>query len=161
MKEIDLFLSGGGVKCAYQITLLETLTKNKFFNENFKIRNIYCVSFGSYVGFALINNKLDELKKLFLSFNQHTLIKSFRLWGINLPIIGRIINYISNIIWVLYSISNKGFYLSDIGYNILNKLGKNINNNNLINYNVFTYNVTKQSIELINGLNAHTKEHGY
>ena len=28
-KLIDIYLSGGGVKCAYQITLLETLIKNQ------------------------------------------------------------------------------------------------------------------------------------
>ena len=159
-KQIDLYLSGGGIKCAYQIALLETLINNKFFNDNYKIRNIHCVSFGCFVGYAFVNKKLNVLKELFLNFNQNTLKKNFALWGINLPLIGRIINFVSNIIWIFYSFMRRGFYSNKIGYDILNKIeNTQIKNNKLNKLICYAFNMETSKLEQIYGNNNKIKDY--
>ena len=154
-KPIDIYLSGGGIKCAYQITLLEKLINDKWFCDHFTIRNIYCVSFGCFVGYALIMDNLQLLKKLFLAFDDNTLTKTFQLWGIHIPIIGKIINFISKIIWILYGFFNKGYYTSTIGYKLIKALTNKSNESNIPKLNCYVFNVSKNKLELINGMDKY------
>lgn len=76
MIKIGLVLSGGMVKGAYQIGVLKAL--QEFVDK----KNIVCISassIGTIVGFAYAQDKLEELKKLWLDteqFNIRTFLRS-------------------------------------------------------------------------------------
>lgn len=162
-KSINIYLSGGGIKCAYQISFLNYLINNKEFNDKYVINNIYCVSFGGFVGYAYVNGTLDILQSIFLKFSNKSdiLKKTFELWGIKyismIPIIGKIICFLFDMIWLLKGIKEKGFYKFDIGYSMIKDLTSK--NNKLDAFNCYVYNITKNKLECING--SHPLLHQY
>jgi predicted acylesterase/phospholipase RssA len=138
--------------------------------NNYNIKNIYCISFGSLIGFFYVNGKLNELQKLLLNSNNDTIKKVFDLWGFysyfsKIPIFGKILTKISDLIWIIKGLYMKGLYNSNFGNTILDDLIKNINysdnitRNNLSKFNCFVFNITKNKIEMINGLHPQIKEY--
>jgi len=162
VKIIDLYLSGGGVKCSYQIALIKYLLSEKKFIDNYTIRNIYSVSFGSFIGHAIMNGTINELEKIFLNLKSQDdiLKKNFDFWGMRkyfmkIPLFGKYLCSMSDMIWLINGILGKGFYMFDIGYEILNKLQlSNVSKNSNISDNkkfyCYVYNVTKNKLECIN-----------
>jgi len=161
MIPLRIVLSGGGTKCAYQLTLLNNLLNNKLFNEKYKIDKIYGTSFGALVGFFLCIEQPEILKKFFLNINKKSLCPWFDLWGYDdylqkIPIIG---NWINNIIksiidsiWILISIQKKSLFQPINGFQLLNSITiNNIQKNKLNKFYCCVYNITQQKYQYING----------
>lgn len=165
-KKINLFLSGGGTKCSFQVGFLERLVMTHQFRQRYTVGSIYCVSFGSLVGLFYVLDKLDRLKKLLLASNERTIEKVFDLWGLyhvirKIPILGALLD----LIWLIKGIFMKGLYRSSFGNAILDELFKDIDRTDpvtikkLSRFNCFVFNITKNCVERINGMNPRIREY--
>jgi len=160
-KNMNIYLSGGGTKCAFQIGFLSNIIKNDLFINNINISNIYCVSFGSFVGIYYLFNKLELLKNIMINDSSLLMRKIFDLWGTynffsSIPIIGKIFIIISDTIWIIKSIAKKGFYDITFAYNALKKLFESITpeiKSKLSKFNCMVFNITKNKLQIINGSN--------
>src|SRR5947209_8698222 len=115
---IKIFLQGGGTKCAYQVSFLNNILKNENFLKKYDIGEIYGTSFGAIVGYFLCIKQLDVLHDFFLNLDERSLKPWFDLWGsrdylVKIPLIGKIIGKITDIIWIIISINKKGFFNQD------------------------------------------------
>lgn len=167
MRPIRFILSGGGTRCAYQMSFLEHLTKNKYFKNKFYIDKIYGTSFGAFVGFYILLNKLDIIKEFFSNIDEDSLEPCYQLnlFGLykvinKIPLVNYLFKFLNNIIWLLVSIKKKGFYKTDYGEKYLNKLNLNNFDYNLLDkFECCVYNITKNKIQFIKGSHPLIKEY--
>lgn len=157
MQQINIILQGGGTRCAYQMAFLNKILFDGNFKQQYKINNIFGTSFGALVGYFFCINRLDILNNFFMTLNENSLKPHFDLWGYaniikKLPLIGKWLCKIIDIIWIMKSIINKSLYDQK---NEIKKLFDvrldEIQIKNLENYYCCVYNITKQKIEYING----------
>lgn len=157
MNDLKIILQGGGTRCSYQVTFLDKLINNDNFHNKFNIKSIYGTSFGALVGYFFCVNKLHILDKFFKSIDENSLKRHFDLWGFGyflkrIPIIGKIISFLINIIWLLKSVANKSLYNQSNGIgNLFNNELTLVEKENLKKFNCCVYNITKQKVEYING----------
>lgn len=168
--KINIFLSGGGTKCSFQVGFLEKICSSQQFNKQYSFGSFYCISFGSLVGLFHILGKSDVLKTLLINSNERTIKRVCEMWGIHhilskIPLLGPILVKIINLIWLIKGIFSRGMYKSDFGNTILNTLFQNINKNDPITikkleqFNCFVFNITKNRIERINGTNPQIQQY--
>ncbi len=154
MEKLNIILQGGGTRCAYQVSFLNTFIKN---NIKYKINTVYGTSFGALVGYFFCIRRLDMLYNFFLSLNEDRLKKHFDFFGygkylINIPILGFFFNWFIKIVWLLQSIEQKSLYNQDSCIdNIFNLELTKSQKQNLSNFYCCVYNITKQKTEYING----------
>lgn len=115
MNLTNFYLSGGGVKCAYQAPFIKHLL-----DTGTELNEIYGTSFGAFVGYFVCLDKYDIIDEFFLTLNKDMLEPCFTLMRsviANIPLIGNIIKQL----WLCYAIKNKGFYLTSYAEQFLNK----------------------------------------
>jgi predicted acylesterase/phospholipase RssA len=151
---MNIVLQGGGTRCAYQVSFLDTFMKA---NTKHKINNIYGTSFGALVGYFFCIRRLDILYNFFISLNEDSLKKHFDFFGYGkyltkIPILGYFFSVIINIVWLLKSIKHKSLYDQDSSVNdLFNFTLTDLQKKDLYNFYCCVYNITKQRTEYING----------
>ena len=164
MRTCKLIISGGGIKCVYQITFLkELLTSNKY-NEKYDNTLIYGTSFGALVGFCACINKYDILIKFFESLSVTSLVPWFDLWGTKkyltkIPFLGNLICMFVDAIWLIISINKKSLYSPETGMKFLDNIDISDCKDRLSNYWCTVYNVTQNKTEWIKGTHPLIKEY--
>ena len=165
MNKLSIILQGGGTKCAYQLSFLKNLQENNEFMENTQIDSIYGTSFGALVGYFYCIDRIDLLLKFFKELTDKSLKPWFNFFNIadylkKIPIIGKLVDLITNMIWLLMSIKRKSFFdqYSSTGNLLYVKLNT-IQEENLKKFNCCVYNITKQQTEYINGSHPLIKEY--
>ena len=69
MEKVRIILSGGGTRCAYQLSFLEELMNNyKNDAKDGIIDKIYGTSFGALVGFFVCLGRYEDLYNFFFKF---------------------------------------------------------------------------------------------
>lgn len=158
-QEANIYLAGGGVKCCYQPIFL------KEYEKKHKINNIIGLSFGAFIGYACTLGYYEETIDFCKKITPESLIPCYdksKMINIikKIPFIGlKIAEYVEKIIkiiWIMYAISGKGFYIQNFGTEFMEKLKKkddyNQNKHKLKKFWCLVYNVSKNKLELINGL---------
>lgn len=144
---MNILLSGGGVKCAFQLGILKSI-------PNDKINSIYGVSFGCIVGYCKLLDQSEILIDFFNNLANIGITRSLSYGKLLDDIVKKIpiINNLADIIWILYSIFNNGFYDPDQGYDLLKKLDSHaFDKNHVHKLKCTVFNITMNKIEIING----------
>jgi|688.fasta_scaffold301460_1 hypothetical protein len=163
----NIYLSGGGTKCAYQLTFLRNLIREKGIHS---INKIYCSSFGSLVAYFCLHEEFNKLETFFTTLTPDKLRKSTytkRMENIekillNIPIIGYIFQIIFNIYWILTSVKKYGLFNQSSGDELLDNISKIDEAEHKIlleKMECIVYNISDNKIELINGTDDKIKEY--
>lgn len=147
--EANIYLSGGGTKCAYQTFFLEKIS-----SSNIKINEITGISFGAIVGYFTYLGMHDEMKYYYKNIMPKSLKPIWHLYGFEkyitqIPIFGIFFKKMSNLIWMIYAIKNKGLFYDPYGKKYLESIiikAKDKPKTN-IKFKLIIYNVTKNSKE--------------
>lgn len=140
-----VFLSGGGIKCAYQIIVLRALRAS--------VSKIVGISFGAIMGYFACLGLYDEAISFCRSIDGRGPDPCLRVFGIEkylqkIPII----RVIYNACWILKSMSVKGLFVPDYGHMCLMNIHRiHKHNENLKTLNVIVFNTTLNKKETISG----------
>jgi predicted patatin/cPLA2 family phospholipase len=148
-------LSGGGVKCLYQIIFLQKVLK---LTSAFQIHG---VSFGAIIGFYIC---IGQGEKLLNYMKTYQFTPSLPLLSYIKPLtkykyIGKYIDYVYDFIWVTYSIYHGSFY--SFNTTMLDETFDNLTTKDkqyLENYHCYVYNLTDNKPEVIKGTDIHIKD---
>ena len=154
-KKVNFFLSGGGMKCSFQLAFLNDYIE-KYGIDN--IENIYCISFANFVAYFLILDKFTEIYNYFVELTPETMKKSIAFEKTEkvlrcIPFVNRLCDPLFNSIWIMYSILNLGLYDPSIGYELLKKAENPEKSHLLKKLKCLVYNVTDGKMEIISGDN--------
>jgi predicted acylesterase/phospholipase RssA len=164
MKQINLYLEGGGAKCIYQLSFIHKLLLYINNSNKYQLNSINTISFGSIIAFLILNNNYEHGIDIFTN-DKFALVKSFDLGIIdsfirNTPLIGKYFGNIIDSLWVLVGINKYGLFNIDNIQEIIHSIPiKDENMDNLKKLNIYVYNLTKNKIEVINGNHYLIKEY--
>jgi predicted acylesterase/phospholipase RssA len=161
---IRYYLSGGGLKCCYQLTFIKNIMNDSFLKDHIYIDKIYGTSFGAVIGYCICLSKYDIMREYCLSLKSDNLIPCCKIsqyinrlaWFNNysiLKVVYKILTKISNLLWLINGVKNKGFYLSTNGLQFLNDIKVTKKDNpKLSKFYCCVFNVTLNKIQYICGI---------
>ena len=142
-KIINIFLTGGGYKGAFQSGFLFKLGEWLETHQKYQIGKVYGSSIGAINGSIFLNNR-QHLRDFWNSIKSYKSMMSF--WC-NIPIIGRLIS-------IIYGFFKKCGLINPIKFYNLIRLYCSHNNNKLV---VCATNLTQNKIDFIDSSNHNNK----
>lgn len=167
-QKINFSLEGGGSKCVYQLSFLRNFFNDEYIRNNYELGHINGISFGAVIGFIFLL-ECDHITDTMMS-DPYLLSKSididkYRKYYSWIPIVHYMIDWIMQVVWIIYSIGYYGLYKLDNIEKYLDNMytntqeicssnGESDKNNKLGKLNIKLYNLTENKIETINGYNT-------
>ena len=150
---VDVYLAGGGMKCVYQASFLKRLEAE----TEVPINNVVGLSFGSVMGYGACTGRHEEIIEFCRSLSPANLVPCFDLWGYgkfvrSLPLVGRVLGSLLDIIWILNALRVKGLFRPTFGEGFLQRIAPTgSQSDKLRRFRCVVYNVTRARTEAIEG----------